>query len=231
MTENYIDRLLDDSTVTEVTLNQEYADADSYKAKFIEAKLYVEDLQKEKDATSRTVNNASAVQFNAKRGYSLPAMELKMFGGEIRQWMPFWSCFKKIYEDTRIVKEDKSQYLLQAMTPESRAVQLVASYSPTEENYDNVIASLKDRFGRDELQIEMIVNSEKNMDVSVLYDKFLTHLRSLEVLGVTTDKFAAMLFPLIESALSEDILRVWQRSTVNYLDENARSDEAEKVDI
>jgi len=38
-----------------------------------------------------------------------------------------------------------------------------------------------------------------------------TQLRALETLGVATDKYAAMLFPLVESCLSEELLRAWQR--------------------
>lgn len=34
----------------------------------------------------------------------------------------------------------------------------------------------------------------------------------MESLGVTTDKYAAMLYPLVESALSEDVLRAWERT-------------------
>ncbi|XP_046734984.1 uncharacterized protein LOC124404699 [Diprion similis] len=50
--------------------------------------------------------------------------------------------------------------------------------------------------------------------MSSLYDKLESHIRALETLGVTTDKCAAMLYPLVESALPEEILRAWQRSVV-----------------
>ncbi|KAJ8939438.1 hypothetical protein NQ318_010622 [Aromia moschata] len=49
------------------------------------------------------------------------------------------------------------------------------------------------------------------MDLSTLYDKIETQLRALETLGITSDKCAAMLFPLIMSCLPEDLIRVWQR--------------------
>lgn len=113
------------------------------------------------------------------------------------------------------------------MTPNSRADELVKSFPPTAENYDKVILSLKNCFGRDDLQIEVYVREllqlvlknavtpAKDVVLSRLYDKIESHLRSLESLGVTTDKCAAMLFPLVESSLPEELLRAWQRSSVH----------------
>ena len=110
------------------------------------------------------------------------------------------------------------------------------SFPPTKENYDKVIDSLKSRFGRDELLVEVYVrellalvlqNTVKNREkpsLASLYDKLESHMRALETLGVTTDKCAAMLFPLVESSLPEDILRAWQRAsnTVNTADSKDR---------
>ncbi|CAG7730198.1 unnamed protein product [Allacma fusca] len=44
--------------------------------------------------------------------------------------------------------------------------------------------------------------------------------RALDTLGVTSDKCAAMLYPLVESCLPEDTLRAWQRYTPNSNGEN-----------
>ena len=110
------------------------------------------------------------------------------------------------------------------MVPGSRADELVKSYPPSSENYDKVIASLKSRFGRDDLQIEfyvwkllqlMLQNAQKSakpIPLSSLYDKTESWLRALESLGVASDKYAALLYPLIESCLPEDTLRAWERS-------------------
>ena len=55
------------------------------------------------------------------------------------------------------------------------------------------------------------MNSSKNIQLATIYDKIESQLRALESLGVTTDKYAAMLYPLVESSLPEDLLRAWQR--------------------
>ena len=41
-----------------------------------------------------------------------------------------------------------------------------------------------------------------------LYDRFEPYLRTLESKGVKTDKYAALLFPVVESGVPEKILRV-----------------------
>ncbi|UYV78538.1 hypothetical protein LAZ67_16001935 [Cordylochernes scorpioides] len=66
-----------------------------------------------------------------------------------------------------------------------------------------------ENYARDLLQN---VKAEGKMSVVKLYDRLETQLRALETLGVARDKFAAMLNPLVESALPEDTLRVWERS-------------------
>ena len=47
-----------------------------------------------------------------------------------------------------------------------------------------------------------------------LYDKLEAHLRALESMGIELKTNAAWLYPLIESSLSEDILKAWQRSNL-----------------
>ncbi|KYQ53596.1 hypothetical protein ALC60_00123, partial [Trachymyrmex zeteki] len=45
-----------------------------------------------------------------------------------------------------------------------------------------------------------------------IYDKIECYIRALETLGITTDRCAAMLYPLVESSLPEEVLRAWQRN-------------------
>ena len=160
-------------------------------------------------------------QCEVEKSLKLPKIELAKFSGSIREWLQFWSLFKKIHDNSKIDNEHKFQYLLQAMVPGSRAAELVKSYPRSGDNYVKVIDSLKNRFGRDDLQIEVYVRDllqlvlssglKSSVQLSSLYDKVESHLRALDTLGVTTDKYAAMLYPLVESCLPEEILRAWQR--------------------
>lgn len=175
---------------------------------------------------SNEVNNPEETTFsnvemvNNRRKFRLPKLELKKFDGDVRNWILFWGKFKKIHEDNDIDLEDKFQYLLQSMELGSAARELVESFPPSGNNYEKAINQLKNRFARDEILIEVYVRellslvlnqamkNKSGMTLSTLFDKLETQLRALESLGVTSDKYAAMLYPLAESALPEDVLKV-----------------------
>ncbi|GFV49312.1 putative RNA-directed DNA polymerase from transposon X-element, partial [Trichonephila clavipes] len=135
----------------------------------------------------------------------------------------FWSQFEKVHLDTTISEEDKFQYLLQCVVPDSKAARLVSSFPPTKDNYSKEIMQLKERFGRDELLVQKYVRDLlsiviKNaavrikVDLSELYDLLESKLMALESLGRTKEKFSEFLEPLVESCLPETLLRAWERS-------------------
>jgi len=106
------------------------------------------------------------------------------------------------------------------MVKDSRAYDVISNFPPTADNYEKAIESIKSRFDKKDLLIEfyvrellrLVLNKNKNILLTSIYDKLETHLRVLESLGVTTDMCAAMLFPSVESSLPEEILRTWQRA-------------------
>jgi len=53
----------------------------------------------------------------------------------------------------------------------------------------------------------VMISREDRVMLSSLYDRVETQLKASETLGVATDKYAAMLSPLVQSCLSEEILR------------------------
>ncbi|UYV72198.1 hypothetical protein LAZ67_9002154, partial [Cordylochernes scorpioides] len=163
--------------------------------------------------------DVSTISGTAAMNYRLPKLEFKKFGGEPREWITFWSQFSTIDRDPQMPPETKFQYLFQATAENSEAREAVESFPPSADNYPKVIEYIKSRFGEDEMLVEIYVRdllqnvrAEGKMSVVKLYDRLETQLRALETLGVARDKFAAMLYPLVESALPEDTLRVWERS-------------------
>ncbi|GFT48818.1 putative RNA-directed DNA polymerase from transposon X-element [Trichonephila clavipes] len=91
------------------------------------------------------------------RKFKLPKLELRKFRGEPKDYLAFWSQFEKIHMDATIAEEDKFQYLLQCLVPDSKAARLVSSFPPTKNNYLKAITQLKERFGRDELLVQIYV--------------------------------------------------------------------------
>nr|CAD7572519.1 unnamed protein product [Timema californicum] len=126
---------------------------------------------------------------------------------------------EEIDEDKELDHSDKYEYLIQATLPNSKARDIVDSFPATGENYPKAIQKLKSCFGKDSLLLEVytrellsLMNANIVPDVSYLYDKIETHLSALESLKVTSEKYAAMLIYMIESCLTTDMLRAWQRS-------------------
>ncbi|XP_035211174.1 uncharacterized protein LOC118185438 [Stegodyphus dumicola] len=126
--------------------------------------------------------------------------------------------------DADIVPEDTFLYLVQSVVPGSKAAQLLNSFPVTAANYPKAIEQLKERFGRENLLVQIYVRDllgliTKNAttdktasDLKVFYDSIENKLRALESLGRTKEKFADFLGPLVESCLPENILRAWERS-------------------
>ncbi|GFX90628.1 integrase catalytic domain-containing protein [Trichonephila clavipes] len=158
-----------------------------------------------------------------KRSFKLPKIELKKFSGEAKEFLVFWSQFQKIHNDKSIAEEDKMQYLLQSVEPKSKAERLVLSFPATAENYPKAIDQLKERFGREDLLVQIYVRELLNLvmknavsgrtktDLATLYDELEGKLRSLESLGRTQEKYGDFLTPLVESCLPEKILMAWER--------------------
>ncbi|UYV78540.1 hypothetical protein LAZ67_16001938, partial [Cordylochernes scorpioides] len=164
-------------------------------------------------------DDVSTISDTAAMNYQLPKLKFKKFGGEPREWITFWSQFSTIDRDLHLPPETKFQYLFQATAENSEAREAVESFPPSADNYPKVIEYIKSRFGEDEMLVEIYVRdllqnvrAEGKMSVVKLYDRLETQLRALETLGVARERFAAMLYPLVESALPEDTLRVWERS-------------------
>lgn len=53
-----------------------------------------------------------------------------------------------------------------------------------------------------------------------MYDELESHLRALETLGVTREQSAAFLYPLVESSLPVEVVKVWQRSILSDRDDD-----------
>ncbi|GFT53184.1 uncharacterized protein TNCV_4232891 [Trichonephila clavipes] len=110
------------------------------------------------------------------------------------------------------------------MEPGSKAERLVLSFPATAANYPKAIDQLKERFGREDLLVQIYVRDLLNLvmknaatgraktDLPLLYDELESKLRSLESLGKTQDKYGDFLTPLVESCLPEEVLVAWERS-------------------
>ncbi|UYV74823.1 hypothetical protein LAZ67_12001144 [Cordylochernes scorpioides] len=145
-------------------------------------------------ASSPTTSEVSFASSSHHRTVKLPKIELKKFTGEIKDCLGWWAQFNKIHVDPTLEDSDKFQYLLQSMSPGTRARKLVDSYPLTAENYPKVIETFTERFGRPELLQQIYVrdlirlmidcSTKQQLKVTSFYDKLVTHLRALESLKI-----------------------------------------------
>ncbi|GFT00488.1 putative RNA-directed DNA polymerase from transposon X-element [Trichonephila clavipes] len=215
------------------TYQEDFSKAEEYRDKFCQIFSILEASQEQQILVSEENNSVQ------KRKFKLPKLELRTFSGEPKDYLAFWSQFEKIHMDATIAEEDKFQYLLQCLVPDSKAARLVSSFPPTKNNYLKAITQLKERFGRDELLVQIYVRDllsivMKNAagrikgDLSELYDLLESKLMALESLGRTKEKFAEFLEPLVESCLPENVLRAWERS--RSVEDSSPQDSARSLD-
>ncbi|GBM52320.1 hypothetical protein AVEN_126398-1 [Araneus ventricosus] len=85
---------------------------------------------------------------NAKKKFTLPKLQFRQFGYDLKDLLTFWSQFEHIYKDDDFSPENKFQYLVQVTVVGSRGREVAESFPPTGENYAKAVDSLKARFGR-----------------------------------------------------------------------------------
>ncbi|GFX05909.1 putative RNA-directed DNA polymerase from transposon X-element [Trichonephila clavipes] len=156
------------------------------------------------------------------RKFKLPKLELTRFNGDLKDFLNFWSQFEKIHSDLNIEDNDKMHYLIQCSVPGTKMFRLVSSFPPTKENYRKAVQQVKERFGREDLLVQIYIRDllglvmqnatgKIRLELSKLYDVLKSKLLALESLGRMQEKFTDFLEPLVESCLSEAMLRVWER--------------------
>ncbi|GFW61209.1 DUF1758 domain-containing protein [Trichonephila clavipes] len=206
------EQLLDTEDAVQECLD-DMEDAENYRDRYIEMCTRV-------DLKIREIVVPTEIE---KRSFKLSKIELKKFSGEVKDFLAFWSQFQKIHDAKSIAEQDKRQYLLQSVEPKSKAERLVLSFPATAENYPKAIDQLKERFGREDLLVQIYVRELLNLvmknavsgstksDLSTLYDELEGKLWSLESLGRTQEKYGDFLTPLVESCLPEEILMARER--------------------
>ncbi|KAF2898469.1 hypothetical protein ILUMI_07705 [Ignelater luminosus] len=231
------DDLLNQEQVDEVTLQVDEVtlQVDDYNNKIF--KLMTEDkvgedensLIEPSDAVSSgSSSDATSVTGNLRASNNLkyPKITNRKYEGDLKEWLGFWAQFKNMHEDPQLPVSEKFQYLVQSITKRSKAYGVVSSYPQADDNYIKVIEALKKRLGKEEILVEVYVRellklfinnnqNSKTKRLSIMFDTLEPHLRSLKFLGVTREKYAAMLFSLVEFSLPDKTLQTWQRSYLN----------------
>ncbi|UYV77293.1 hypothetical protein LAZ67_15000380 [Cordylochernes scorpioides] len=218
--------LLDDPRSTEAQINDDMEQCETYSLQIGIVAQKVNEYESKLAAPCDDKMSQSSTS-DVKRQIKLPKFELKRYTGELEEWLSWWSHFEKIHLDESLSDVDKFEYLIQSMVVGSKAHRLVTSFPLTQKNYNKVIEDLKDRFGDKDMLTELYVRkllklviasarSEKRT-LAQLYDDLVAHLHSLGSLGVDTKSGGvAFLYPLVESSLPLELIKIWQRSCTPF---------------
>jgi len=141
--------------------------------------------------------------------FRLRKIELRKFDGDLKSWLGWWSQFQKIGRDSSLHSSDKFQYLIQATEPHSELREMISVFPPTGENYAAAVESLRRRYGREGLQLQVYVRELLNLVIfnvtqkekillDKLYLKLESHLRALNTLDLYKAKPSMNFYPLVE---------------------------------
>ena len=129
-------------------------------------------------------NSTRSSTNSANIGVPLPKINLPTFNVEQTQFQTFWQSFDcVVHTNEGISKSHKLNYLLNVL--EGKAHQAVAGLELKEENYDNAIKILKERFGNKQhiisshmqelLKLQGLPN-EKVPQLRLIFDQINAHV-------------------------------------------------------
>lgn len=223
--QSIFNEMLSDPNIPEDEFSNEAIACEDIVTRIVEAKIKIDYEVMKNESATKPIDGEQASSVSSvstrKKQIKLPKIELRKFSGKILDWLGWWAQFSKIDEDDELHATDKFQYLIQAMEPNSKGDEIVKSFPATAENYPKAIDTLKERFGRKKLLIQVYIrelfkmslhNMNTNVSIVSVYDKLVCHIRALDSLNVSVEQASLFLYPMVEASLPEDILIAWQRS-------------------
>ena len=209
--------LEEDQFVGEIdSMNAYLQDVLVIKTKLVELLEKFENFYSDSEIGSTSSRYGSA-RVNAK----LPKLDLPTFSGEMLEWSSFWDQFTAIIHNSNLPAVTKFLYLKSRLS--GVAADTIAGLSLTHNNYVVACDLLRERFGRPELMkfihvqellhLKPLGKQASVSELRSLYNKLLSHIRSLENLGVGGKEYGVFLTPLILSCLPADVRLEWARKS------------------
>ena len=181
--------------------------------KIIEIEVMIEKSKKANQPSGRDHSQKEdAVKHNSKM--KLPKLQLRRFSGDPKEYKPFRDTFEvSINKDSTLSGIEKFTYLQSVLYGD--ALRLITGLSLTEENYNEALEMLEQRYGNK----QTIVNSHMNELVSLppvtsvnatkrlreLHDKIEANLRSLQSIGVDSQMYGCLLVPILKTKLPPEL--------------------------
>ncbi|KAK8770215.1 hypothetical protein V5799_010963 [Amblyomma americanum] len=178
--------------------------------------------------TTQHENNAAQATTTSKIRLKLPRLELTRFSGRRHNWQPL------VDKNEELSSIDKFHYLTASVTGDAAAA--LAGLPPTARCYSDAVELLKKRFGNEQLLIQE--HMKKLIDVQPvrssgdacglrrLYNTLAAHIKGLETLGQKHDSYSSLLMPIVQRALTTEILLDYSRQC--FIATTSSSDEGKE---
>ena len=159
---------------------------------------------------------------DCQRTPKLPDLQIQKFNGDLEHYQEFMDAFTSTIDKNKKLDEvDKFRYLrmyLEDVREGDGPKSLIEGFSTTADNYQSALQLIKETYGKKERIIMSHVSKLLNLEVKenldkgslrILFNKVQTHVRSLEVLGISSDQFSIFLVPIVLSKLSHHLRVEW----------------------
>ncbi|XP_064625961.1 uncharacterized protein LOC135486791 [Lineus longissimus] len=158
----------------------------------------------------------------------LPKIELPKFAGDVMEWQSFSDEFEALIHSADLPPISKFTYLEFYLEGEAKAT--IAGLSVTADHYEDARQLLADRYGRKakitfahiQALLKMSTRTHsggKVSQLSKLYDEVQAHVRSLDSLDITGDRYGVFLTPVVLSCLPKDVRLEWAREGEGHEDD------------
>ena len=221
------DKRLSDFDVAEELYEQELPEGDIFEAieaageardQAVDVRNKAQKMFNELKAKDSVGDDARSCAGSADPSVRLPKLQLPKFSGNVLEWPQFWDAFSVTVDASDLPDVTKLTYLRSLLIGE--AAKSVEGLALCQTNYKTTCDILKDRFGRKEqiiyshIQALLQSNCDKQSEgLKPFQDELLIHVRSLENLDITGDKYGVVLTPIIVSRLPEVIRMEWARKS------------------
>ncbi|CAK9796219.1 hypothetical protein ANTPLA_LOCUS696 [Anthophora plagiata] len=146
----------------------------------------------------------------------LPRINLPSFSGSYESWLGFHDLFKSLVDDDKDIPDIEKLYHLKGCLRDE-AAEALASIELSSENYRVAWSLLKERYDNRKIirqtHVKALLNLQcisKETSVRSLIDQVQKHVRALEALKESVDKWDTLLIEIIKQKLTGSLLEKWE---------------------
>ncbi|GFW51672.1 uncharacterized protein TNCV_1186041 [Trichonephila clavipes] len=181
------------------------------------------------DSFNNSINGSSVNSNKNVNSVRLPKLQIDKYFGDPCLWFEFWNKFQNsIDKNETLTKVGKFSYLKSLLG--GAAGNVVNGFALSDDNYDNALILLKERFGREGIVVNAhmskllnlypVKDSNNVIGLRKLYDICKIQIRSLESLNVTFGMYGHLLQPILLKLLPEDLVLDFNRKQLGKKEES-----------